>query len=96
MQETATYQTHGATGDTRMDAHSRDVDVDATICVQHRHGTAREAAIVHMRADGEIERAAMLHRNVDKGTKRAGKRIETSEVLAFLPASGGRADGIDR
>ena len=25
------YQTHGATGDTRMDADSRDVDVDATI-----------------------------------------------------------------
>ena len=47
---------HGATGDTRMDADSRDVDVDATIRVQHCHGTAPEAAIVHMRADGEIER----------------------------------------
>jgi hypothetical protein len=41
-----------------MGADSRDVDVDAPIRVQHRHGAAPEAAVVHLRTDREIGRAA--------------------------------------
>jgi hypothetical protein len=36
-----------------MDADTRDVDVDAPIRMQQRHGATPETIIAHLRADGE-------------------------------------------
>jgi hypothetical protein len=50
-----------------MGADSRDVDVDAPIRVQHRHGAAPEAAVVHLRTDREIGRAAATEQAARRG-----------------------------
>jgi hypothetical protein len=50
-----------------MSADSRDVDVDAPIRVQHRHGAAPEAAVVHLRTDREIGRAAATEQAARRG-----------------------------
>ena len=50
-----------------MGADARDVDVDAPIRVQHRHGAAPEAAVVHFRTYREIGRAAATEQAARRG-----------------------------